>query len=104
VITTALCVTVAWGVQLGAVDARIEAREEEVVAHQVDQVHVVHLHVAPKGAIGRHLTLDVRVRLPTRQRGANMLGGVADDPSEDVVLVWGRRRGRHGYFFSLYLL
>jgi hypothetical protein len=49
VITTVLHVAIPWGVQLGAVDACLEAREEEVVAHQVDHVHVVRLHVAPKG-------------------------------------------------------
>ncbi len=93
VITVALCVIVTRGVQLGAVDARLEAREEEVVAHQVDRVHVVHLHVASKGAAGQRPALDVHVR----QHRADVLGGVANDPSEDVVLVRGRRRqGHHG--------
>ncbi len=93
---TALRVAVARGVQLGAVDARLEALEEEVITHQVDQVHVVHLHMAPKGAASRRPTLDVRIRVPARQRRADVLGGVADDPNEDVVLVQGRRWGRHG--------
>jgi hypothetical protein len=35
-ITATLCVANARGVQLGGVDACLEAREEEVVVHQVD--------------------------------------------------------------------
>jgi hypothetical protein len=57
---------------------------------------VVHLHVAPKGAAGRRPTLDVYVRLLARQRRAYVLGGVANDPSEDVVHVRGQWRGRQG--------
>jgi hypothetical protein len=57
---------------------------------------VVRLHVAPKGVAGRHPALDVCVRLPAHQRWADVLAGVADDPSEDVVLVWGWRRGCDG--------
>ncbi len=95
-ITTTLCVIIARGVQLGVVDACLEAREEEVVAHQVDQVHVVRLHVAPKGVTCRRPTLDVCVRLPACQCQVDVLGGVADDPREDVVLVQGWRQGCHG--------
>ncbi len=40
---------------------------------------MVRLHVAPKGAAGQRPTLDVRVRLPARQRRVDVLGGVVDD-------------------------
>ncbi len=53
VITAAFRIAVARGEQLGVVDVGLEAREEEVVAHEVDQVHVVCLHVVPKGVVGR---------------------------------------------------
>ncbi len=95
-ITTALHIAIPQGVQLGAIDARLEAWKEEVVIHHVDHVCVVHLHVAPEGVAGRHAALDVCVYLPACQRRADVLGGVVDDPSEEAVLVRGRRQGRHG--------
>ncbi len=96
VITATLRIAIPQGVKLGAVDARLEAREEKVVAHQVNHVHVVRLHVAPEGIANRRPTLDVRICLPARQHQADVLGGVADDPNEEEVLIRGRRRGRHG--------
>jgi hypothetical protein len=52
--------------------------------------------MALKGVAGRRLAIDVHVRLSARQRRADVLGGVADDLSEDVVFVRGRWRGCHG--------
>ncbi len=95
-ITAALCVAIPRGVQLGAVDACVEAREEEVVTHQVDHVYVVRLHVAPKGVVGQCSALDVCVCLLACQRRADMLSGVADDLREEVTFIQGRRQGRHG--------
>jgi hypothetical protein len=40
VITVTLRIAIPRGVQLGAVDARLEAREKEVITHQVNHVHV----------------------------------------------------------------